>query len=1225
MKKSNKLLGSKSSTSGGDPAAHSGGNSGRDESELDQILKKLKDVYVGHRWLTFDGGKQKDAHAFINQFREVEDVYPSEKLLDIVKAQLTGRALMWYRAHEEEEFTSYGIFKEQFIRRFSKEEKDEDKWETLMTLYSKGPQDGDVLYFAYDLKRCTPKGDEYFRLGKLALEKHIPKTLREEWDKKSNFAEVLSFMEENEDKLVFFNKKYNNKQDWKRKEDTGVGQEKNSLGSSDKKVAASERSALIWKLAPVKSSGTSDTRPRSTLFSGETTIEALLDTGAQVSLIDSKCAAKLGCKITSTSDRIEGIVGKGVTLGRTVICIKKVKRKTIKPVEFWVIKDMSEEIILGINDIYQLNLETHLTRKEVAVATATIVSEDTSEEEKSLGNIDVGYDGLSIEQLESVNKLVHKYIEVFCAGFRQAKLDLEHAIELTDDFSVVRHGPRRRSPEEWNFIEEKVQEFLDKGFIERSQADYSSPVVLAKKPLGGLRFCIDYRKLNSITKLMFYPIPLVEETLEALEGATIFSVLDLEAGYHQVRVRECDRYKTTFSTRTGSFQWLRMPFGLINAPFTFQKIMNTILSPHLHKFVKVYLDDIMIYSKSWKEHLEHLDCILGILDRLALKANATKCHIAKDSVDYLGYHVDKEGIKIPLLKQTKCLEYKMPTTRKEARSFIGFSNYFRKFIDKYTEIMAPIYDSLKKGQFVFTEEARASVLKIKERITADPILKLPDFTKKFILYTDASNLSIGGALMQVHDEKEHPVYFISRKLNSAELNYTVTEKECLAVVWCVTQFRIYLTNEFIIRTDHQALKWLLDLKDAGGRIMRWILTLQNYTFKVEYIKGSSNVLADGLTRLVALVNNAEDQLISEEEKRNLILQCHEECGHGSVDPTYLLVLRSKKWQGMYRDVRECLKLCQTCLSFNKKNRDTKFHRLELGNPFSRVGIDVVGPLPRSERGKKYLIVATDYVTRWCEARATKDKSARTIAKFVLEEIICRHGPPNELLSDRGLEFLNKTVAELCNLFKIYKSFTSAYHPQCNGAVERTNQSLVAKLAKLVNGKWKDWDEYLELTLYAYRISPRKISKFSPFELLYGRKPVPWGEIGEPSDDVENNELVIERLKEVRKDMLQIERDIRDREMKDTSETEIFSTGDVVMRRKAPADIKNKLDCKFEGPYQIIKVGRKGSYTLMDPFRREFVVNKKDIKLMDQESPTWDESNQGGVSGDSLPVVLSLYE
>jgi hypothetical protein len=297
----------------------------------------------------------------------------------------------------------------------------------------------------------------------------------------------------------------------------------------------------------------------------------------------------------------------------------------------------------------------------------------------------------------------------------------------------------------------------------------------------------------------------------------------------------------------------------------------------------------------------------------------------------------------------------------------------------------------------------------------------------------------------------------------------------------------------------------------------------------------------------------------------------------------------------------------------------------LGNPFSRVGIDVVGPLPRSERGKKYLIVATYYMTRWCEARAVKDKSAKTIAKFILEEIIYRHGPPNELLSDRGLEFLNKTVSELCNLFNIYKSFTSAYHPQCNGAVERTNQSLVAKLAKLVKGRWEDWDEYLDLTLYAYRISPRKASKISPFELLYGRKPLPMGEIGEPSRDLEDNGLIFERLMETRKDLLEVEKEIRRQESGEVADVEKYCLGDIVMRRKPPVDIKNKLDSKFEGPYRVVKVGSKGSYTLADPFKREFIVNKKDIKLMDQESPTWDNSSQGEVSGDSLPVVLSLCE
>jgi transposase InsO family protein len=391
---------------------------------------------------------------------------------------------------------------------------------------------------------------------------------------------------------------------------------------------------------------------------------------------------------------------------------------------------------------------------------------------------------------------------------------------------------------------------------------------------------------------------------------------------------------------------------------------------------------------------------------------------------------------IPEEKKIKSFEYNIPECKKDVRSFIGYVSFFRKFIRGFTQLMIPLYDVIKKGKFVWTENADKSFSKLQQEIRENSGLYLPNFEKQFILYTDASEDTIGGTLMQVVDLQECPIFFISRRLNKAEMNYTVTEKEALAIVWSVKQYKVYLANEFVIKTDHLALKYLLDLKETSGRIMRWNLFLQEFNFKIEYIKGKDNVIADALTRSlrssgsIAAVNN-----ISDERKNELIRRCHIESGHSGILPTYKLCLEQTHWRNMYKDVKAQIDTCEICKKYSRSKANLQQYRLTLNQPFSRVGIDVVGPLPKSWRGNKYLLVATDHLTRWAEAKAVKTKSVKETAKFIME-IMNRHGPPEELLSDRGKEFLNSTVAKLCELMNTKKTYTAAYNPKCNGAVER---------------------------------------------------------------------------------------------------------------------------------------------------------------------------------------------
>ena len=396
---------------------------------------------------------------------------------------------------------------------------------------------------------------------------------------------------------------------------------------------------------------------------------------------------------------------------------------------------------------------------------------------------------------------------------------------------------------------------LKAGVIEPTASEWASPVVLVPKPDGSMRFCIDYRRLNALTVRDSYPLPRMEECIDSLGDATIFSTLDCNSGYWQIPVHPDDRAKTTFTSHEGLYRFLRMPFGLRNAPATFQRFVDITLAGLTWKICLVYLDDIIIFSKTKEEHLSHLDAVLHRLYRAGLSLNLKKCYFFRDTVSYLG-HVIRPGQLTVADKNTHALKTaKPPTTQSELRSFLGLCNVYRRFVAGFAKIAAPLNALLRKGenpQFgTLSEEQLAAFETLRTRLLDPPILALPRAEGLFILDTDASQEQIGCCLFQEQASgTRHPVGYWSRGLTSAERNYSTTEKECLAIVWAILQLRPYLEGKhFIIRTDHNSLRWVLNLADAQGRLARWRLRLLEFDFEVQYAPGKEHHGADTLSRL----------------------------------------------------------------------------------------------------------------------------------------------------------------------------------------------------------------------------------------------------------------------------------------------------------------------------------------------------------------------------------------
>lgn len=401
-------------------------------------------------------------------------------------------------------------------------------------------------------------------------------------------------------------------------------------------------------------------------------------------------------------------------------------------------------------------------------------------------------------------------------------------------------------------VERQTQEMLEKGIIRPSNSPFNSPlwVVPKKADASGKkkwRLVIDFRKLNEDTDQDAYPLPVIDDILSQLGNAKFFSAFDLSSGFHQIPMADESKKYTGFSTERGHWEFNRMPFGLKNAPATFQRLMDRSFQGLVGKACFVYLDDIVIFGNTLEEHNRNLVSVMERVEELGLKLQPDKCEYLRPELEYLGHLITKNGVKPNPAKIEAIENFKPPTNVTQVQSFLGLTGYYRKFIKNFSHIAKPLTNLTQKDTiFDWTTECQCSFELLKELLCKAPVLKYPDFTKTFTLTTDASNVGIGAVLSQ----DGHPNCFISRTLNKAEQNYNTAEKELLAIVWATKRLRQYLLGrKFLIQTDHKALQWLNNVKDPSSRLLRWRLRLEEFEYEISYVKGKENKAADCLSRL----------------------------------------------------------------------------------------------------------------------------------------------------------------------------------------------------------------------------------------------------------------------------------------------------------------------------------------------------------------------------------------
>jgi hypothetical protein len=482
---------------------------------------------------------------------------------------------------------------------------------------------------------------------------------------------------------------------------------------------------------------------------------------------------------------------------------------------------------------------------------------------------------LTMEQQEKFNRLIERNQDIFVKGkYEVGRTNVtKHGIDVGET-KPIKQRARKLSQKEREIEREHIEDMLKKGIIRKSKSPWSSPVVFVPKKGGEIRFCVDYRKLNDVTKKDNHPLPKIDEMLDKFEGSKWFTSIDLASAYWQVEMEEKDIEKTAFITSEGLYENLVMPFGLCNAPATFQRLMHEVLGNLIYTKAPVYLDDIIIHSKTFEQHLQDIEEVFGKLRDARLKSKEGKCEFCAEEIKFLGHVIGKEGRKVDPDKIEKVKNYPRPENISQLRGFLGLASYYRKFIRDFSEKAKPLTELLegtrrgkKKGkmekerikeikneEFIkqWGERQEKSFKLMKKALTETPVLIHPDFRKDFTLYTDASGFALGAVLEQIgEDGNSHPVAYGSKTLSKAERNYSTTELECYAVVWGIEKFHHYLYGrKFKVITDHQALIWLRKNENScKGRRARWVLRLQVYDFDIIYKEGRKHKNADALSRI----------------------------------------------------------------------------------------------------------------------------------------------------------------------------------------------------------------------------------------------------------------------------------------------------------------------------------------------------------------------------------------
>nr|XP_022906843.1 uncharacterized protein LOC111418530 [Onthophagus taurus] len=722
---------------------------------------------------------------------------------------------------------------------------------------------------------------------------------------------------------------------------------------------------------------------------------------------------------------------------------------------------------------------------------------------------------------------------------------VEHKIVIKGTPVKQRYYPV--SPAIQKVIDAELEEMLSMDVIERSDSPWASPILLVPKKEGGYRFCVDYRKVNQMTERDAYLLPRISWTLDRLRDAKYLTSLDIKSAYWQIPMEEGSKKYTAFTIpNRGLYQFKRMPFGLSNSTATWQRFIDSVLGTDLEPYVFVYLDDIVIVTSTFEKHLEVLTEVLRRINKAGLTLSRDKCKFCRESLKYLGYVVDKNGLQVDPEKVSAILEIPTPRKVKEVRRMLGVASWYRRFVPNFSTIIAPLSNLLRKNQkFIWSEACEKSWTQVKENLITAPVLSCPDFREEFSMQTDASDYGLGAVLSQVIEGEERVIAYLSRSLTLQERNFSTTEKECLAVLWAIEKLRPYVEGaHFKVVTDHYSLIWLNNLKNPSGRLARWTVRLQQYTFTIVHRKGKDHVVPDLLSRTVPVV--VEELMINKKEIKR--------------DPWYeklkFLVKHQPQNFGNYRlEGQTLLKYVQG----GKKGTDNNEHW--------------------NGRGYAYILVVLDLFSKFPLAFALRQATTSAIIKHLEENVFLIFGVPEVIISDNGVQFRAKEFEKILKSYSVRQQFTPFYHA-CANPTERVNRTIKTMLIGYVNDNHRKWDQYLPKILCALRTGRNEVTGSSPYFVNFKQEMVTRGEDHRNcwNTAVSNKEHQIKHTNQLYEE---VHRRIKESGERSTNRYNLrqvpsnFQEGEKVYRRNfqlsdASKGFNAKLAEKFVGPFRIHK-------------------------------------------------------
>ncbi|WZZ15735.1 hypothetical protein YC2023_108824 [Brassica napus] len=805
---------------------------------------------------------------------------------------------------------------------------------------------------------------------------------------------------------------------------------------------------------------------------------------------------------------------------------------------------------------------------------------------------------------------------------------IEHQIDFVPGAPLPNRAAYRVNPEEAKELERQVQDLMDKGYIRESLSPCAVPVLLVPKKDGTWRMCVDCRAINNITIKYRYPIPRLDDMLDELSGSTVFSKIDLRSGYHQVRMKEGDEWKTAFKTKQGLYEWLVMPFGLTNAPSTFMRLMNEVLKA---------------------------------LRQEGLFANLKKCVFCTDQLIFLGFVVSSQGLKVDEEKIKAIQDWPTPTTIGQVRSFHGLASFYRRFVKDFSTIAAPMTSVIKKNvSFVWGPAQEESFNKLKYSLTHAPVLTLPDFNKTFEIECDASGTGIGAVLTQ----GGRPVAFFSEKLSGAALNYPTYDKELYALVRSLETWQHYLlSKEFVIHTDHETLKHLRGQTTLKKRHARWLEFVETIPYVIKYKKGKDNVVADALSRRHTLIVTMEAKIMGFEHIKEsyatdldfnevfrntekgafgayyqhegflfkgkrlcipkgamrelLVREAHGGglMGHFGRDKTLSVLTEHFFWPNMKRDVESICAKCTTCLKTKSRSHPYGLQMpLPIPNhPWVDISMDFVLGLPKINHKDSIFVVVDRFskMAHFIACNTTND--ATQTADLFFKEVVRLHGVPRTIVSDRDTKFLSHFWRTLWGKFGTKLLFSTTCHPQTDGQTEVVNRTLSQLLRATVGKNLRNWLSCLPFVEFAYNHARHSTTNLSPFEIVYGFQPeTPLDFTELPSsmyrsrdgaakaEFVKNMHLKVKERIEAKAAKVKAKYDQKRKEI-------LFEPGDLVwlhMRpERFPEARKSKLSPRGTGPFRILKKINDNAYILDLPaeFKISHTFNVSDLSPFHADS------------------------